>query len=143
MTCVIPNCNQQDATSLDLFISTEAVHVAGGFSAHRQEHITVPTPSGIVNQYCCLLLSWMRWNAVPSHSLSLDCPTVLGFSTLSHKRQDFGNKILNVKCVFSFSVQILYETLFLIRRRIQRDVIKMCIGIHVKCPLFLTYFNEP
>jgi hypothetical protein len=19
------------------------------------------------NQYCCLLLSWMRWNAVPSH----------------------------------------------------------------------------
>jgi len=36
-----------------LFISTDAVHVSGGPSAHHQEHITVHTASGTVNQYCC------------------------------------------------------------------------------------------
>ena len=50
---VIPNYSQQDATFLDLFISTDALHVSGGFSAHHQEHTTVHTASGIVNQYCC------------------------------------------------------------------------------------------
>jgi hypothetical protein len=58
---MFPNYNQQDATFLDLFISTDALLVPGGSSAHHQEHTTVHTASGIVNQYCCLLLSWMRW----------------------------------------------------------------------------------
>jgi len=35
---------------LNLFIFTYAVHVSGGSSAHHQEHITVHTASGIVNQ---------------------------------------------------------------------------------------------
>jgi hypothetical protein len=48
-----PNYNQQDATFLDLLISTDAVQVSGGSSAHHQEHMTVHTASGIVNQYCC------------------------------------------------------------------------------------------
>ena len=47
------NYNQQDATLLDLFIFTDSVHVSGGSSAQHQEHITVHTASGIVNQYCC------------------------------------------------------------------------------------------
>ena len=34
---IIPNYSQQGATFLDLFISTDALHVSGGFSAHRQE----------------------------------------------------------------------------------------------------------
>ena len=50
---IIPNYNQQDATFLDLFISTDDLHVSGGSSAHHQEHITVHTASGTVNQYCC------------------------------------------------------------------------------------------
>jgi hypothetical protein len=50
---IIPNYSQQDATSLGLFIFTDALHVSGGFSAHRQEHISVHTASGIVKQYCC------------------------------------------------------------------------------------------
>ena len=62
ITNIIPNYNQQDATFLDLFISTDALQVSGDSSAHHQEHITVHTASGIVNQYCC----WRRWNAVPS-----------------------------------------------------------------------------
>jgi hypothetical protein len=59
---IIPNYSQQDATFLGLFIFTDALLVSGGFSAHHQEHITVHTASGIVNQYCCQLLSWKRWN---------------------------------------------------------------------------------
>ena len=42
-----PNYKQQDATFLDLFISTDALHVSGGSSAHHQEHIPVHTASGI------------------------------------------------------------------------------------------------
>ena len=61
------NYNQQDATFLDLVISTDALHISGRSSAHHQEHTTVHTASGTVKQYCCLLLSWMRWNCVTSH----------------------------------------------------------------------------
>ena len=45
--------NQQDATLLYLLISTDALHVSGGSSAHHQEHITIRTASGtgaIVNE---------------------------------------------------------------------------------------------
>ena len=44
---IIPNYHQQDATFLNLFISTDALHVSGGSSAHHQEHTTVHTASGI------------------------------------------------------------------------------------------------
>jgi hypothetical protein len=50
---IIPNYSQQDATFLVLFIFTDTLHVSGGSTAHHQEHTTVQTASGIVNQYCC------------------------------------------------------------------------------------------
>jgi hypothetical protein len=53
----------------------------------------------------------------------------------------FGKKLLNIKCVFRFYLQILSE-IFLILRRIQRDII---INVHMsscKVPLFLSDFNE-
>ena len=49
---IITNYSQEDVTFLE-FISTDALHVSGGSSAHHQEHITVHTAPGIVNQYCC------------------------------------------------------------------------------------------
>jgi hypothetical protein len=49
---VITNYNQQDANFLEFIYFTDAVYVSGGFSAHHQEHITVHTASGIINQYC-------------------------------------------------------------------------------------------
>jgi hypothetical protein len=49
---LITNYGQRNATFLE-FISKDDLHVSGGFSAHLQEHITVHTASGIVNQYCC------------------------------------------------------------------------------------------
>jgi hypothetical protein len=53
----------------------------------------------------------------------------------------FGKKLLNIKCVFWFCLQILSQT-FLILRRIQRDII---INVHrssCKVPLLLLDFNE-
>jgi hypothetical protein len=49
---IITNYSQQDATFLE-FISKDTLHVSGSSSAHHQEHITVHTASGIVNQYRC------------------------------------------------------------------------------------------
>ena len=49
-------------------------------------------------------------------------PPVPNCFILSHKWQDFREKkLLNMKCVFSFSLQHQFET-FLILRRIQRQV---------------------
>ena len=39
----------------------------------------------------------------------------LHFSTLSHKLCDFRKKLLNIKCVFSFSVQLLFKTFPILR----------------------------
>jgi hypothetical protein len=50
-------------------------------------------------------------------------------------------KVLNIKCVFRFSLQLLSGT-FLILRRTERDVIKIYIGLHVKCPLALSDLNK-
>ena len=62
------------------------------------------------------------------------------FSTLSHKRHYFREKLLDVNCVFWFSLQLLYE-IFLTVRRIQQDFVT-----NVKSssfyPLFLSDFNE-
>ena len=46
---IIPNYSRQDATFLDLFISTDALHVSGGSSSHHQEHVTVHTASVLSN----------------------------------------------------------------------------------------------
>jgi hypothetical protein len=55
---IIPNYNQQDATFLDLFISTDPLHVSGGSSSHHQEHINMYTASGIAalvdSMYSCM-----------------------------------------------------------------------------------------
>ena len=61
-----PNYNQQDATFLDLFISTDALHVSGSSSAHHQEHLTVHTASVIDNQYCC-------WLTIPEAVCTVVC----------------------------------------------------------------------
>jgi hypothetical protein len=53
----------------------------------------------------------------------------------------FEKKILNIKCVFRFSLQLLSKT-FLSLRRNERDVIKKYIGLPVKYPLFLSDVNE-
>jgi len=68
---------------------------------------------------------------------SVACPALQYFSTLSHKRHDFRfKKLLNVKCVFWFSLQCVPE-IFLILRT-EWDTVKMYIGLHVQYPLLLS-----
>jgi hypothetical protein len=52
-----------------------------------------------------------------------------------------GKKLLNIKCVFLFSVQLLSETLPILTRN-KLGVIKMYIGLHVKYSSLLFDFNE-
>jgi hypothetical protein len=61
------------------------------------------------------------------------------FST-SHKRYDFRKKkkLLNIECVFTFSLEVLSET-FLILRTIVRDMIK---NENWSYPSFSSDFNE-
>jgi len=66
------------------------------------------------------------------------CLAVHSFSSLSHKRQDFLKKLLNLKCVLWFSLQLLSET-FVVKRRSEWH---MDIGLHVRYLLFLSDFNE-
>jgi hypothetical protein len=49
-------------------------------------------------------------------------PAVPYFSSLHHIRHDYRKKLLNIKCVSLFRVQILSKT-FLILRRSQRGII--------------------
>jgi len=71
---------------------------------------------------------------------SVACPALIYFSTLSHKRYDFRKKKTEHKMCDSIFQKLLSET-FLILRRNERDVIEKSIGLHVKCPLFLSNFN--
>ena len=52
--------------------------------------------------------------------ISVACPALPLSSTLSHKQRDFRVKLLNVRSVFWFSLQLVSET-FPILRRNQRD----------------------
>jgi hypothetical protein len=70
----------------------------------------------------------------PAHNAHA-CPALQYLSTLSHKLQDFRKMLLNIKCVFWFSRQSLSKE-FLILKETERDMIKMCIVLHVKYGLF-------
>ena len=85
------------------------------------------------------VLSSMQRAAVLSSATSLP---PLYFSTLSHKRYDFQKKkLLNIKRVFRFSLQLLFET-FLILRSIQRDTVVVWKRPHAKYPFFLSNLDE-
>jgi purine-cytosine permease-like protein len=68
--------------------------------------------------------------------------TLLYFSTLSHKRHDYGErkKLLNIEYVFLFSLQILSAT-FLILRRTERDIIKNVYWSSCKVSLMFGRFQ--
>jgi hypothetical protein len=59
------------------------------------------------------------------------------FSHYLIKGMIFGKKLLNIKCVFSFSVQLLYET-FHILRRIQWTVV---INVHRCSCIYSTHYS--
>jgi hypothetical protein len=62
---------------------------------------------------------------------SVSLPALKYFYTLFYKWHDFRRKkLLNIKSVLRFSLQLLSKT-FLILRRNERDMIKMYIGFYV------------
>jgi hypothetical protein len=70
------------------------------------------------------------------HIVIAACPILMYFSTRFSKK-----KLLDAKCVFWFSLQLLSET-FLILGRIKQDMItKRMIGLHVQRQLFFSDFN--
>jgi hypothetical protein len=72
---------------------------------------------------------------------SVTCPAPQYFSTLSHKRHDFRKKkreLLNTKCVFWFSLQLLSVT-FLILRRNERYMIKNFTVLGPRIVIYLLF----
>jgi len=69
------------------------------------------------------------------------CPAVPHFSTFSHKRHDFSGKppLLNILCVFWFSLQLSFEK-FLIQRRTERGITINIYGYSCKVPVILVRF---
>jgi len=73
---------------------------------------------------------------------SVACMVLQYLSTLSHKRHHFRKKekkLLNTKCVFRFSLQLLSET-FLILRITERDMITNAYLSSSKVPVILVRF---
>ena len=60
---IFPNHNQQDATLFELFISTNALHVLGGYSAHHQEHKTELQVLSTNTAASC----YRGWDGTPFH----------------------------------------------------------------------------
>jgi len=90
----------------------------------------------------CRLSDPSRKSHVPCYIVICHWSALLYFSTLSHKRQDFRKKnVLHRKCLFWFSLQLLFGT-FLILRRIQRGMIINIYWSYVNYRVHLSEFNE-
>ena len=91
---------------------------------------------------CVCNLSYPAYRAHAPHYVAIVVCMYHIFSTLSHKRHDFRKKnVIDIKCEFWFSLQLLSET-FLIIRRIHWDTLINVRSCRVNYPLFLSDFNE-
>ena len=76
-------------------------------------------------KYCLRVFAWVHVALVTQHEKPMCCITLSSVtfpvppysSALSHKRHDFRKKLLNIKCVFLFFLQLLSK-IFLILRTI-------------------------
>jgi hypothetical protein len=73
---------------------------------------------------------------------SVTCLALQYFSTLFHKRNDFRKKKVTEQtmCVLIFSTNL--SEIFSFYEKIRELCLKMCIGLHVRYPFFLSDFNE-
>jgi len=73
--------------------------------------------------------------------LSVACPTLQYISTLSHKRQDFRNQVIEHKMCYDFLYNLCLKN-FPFYKELRDTLSKKYIGLHVKYPLCLSDFNE-
>jgi hypothetical protein len=78
----------------------------------------------------------------PFYLIICVCLAVSYFSTLSHKRKDFREKVLNIKCAFNFLYNVCLRHLIL--KELSEILSKMYItlSLHVKYHLLLLDFNK-
>jgi hypothetical protein len=74
-------------------------------------------------------------------SLSVACPALQYFTTLSHNRHHIRKALLNVKRVVLYFLYNFYLKHFSFPEECG-EISQMYTGLHVKYPLFLSGFNE-
>jgi hypothetical protein len=73
---------------------------------------------------------------------SVICPSLQYCCTLSHKRKDFIENLLNTKmCILIFSTTLVWNISYSKKKWARCDQ-KIYIDLHVKCLVFLPYFND-
>jgi hypothetical protein len=87
---------------------------------------------------CGWAWAWACVCAVIPSAATLESTTF--FEIIPHTARFSAKKLLNVKCMFWFSLQTLFET-FLILRRIQRDIIINLQTRSCKVHIILVGFN--
>jgi hypothetical protein len=76
------------------------------------------------------------------HIFTVACPAVQYFSTLSQERHDFRKTVTeNKMCVLTFSTTFIWNISYSKKTWAQYNK-KVCIGLHIKYPLFLSGFSE-
>ena len=71
---------------------------------------------------------------------SVACPALQYFSTLPHKRRNLKTNLLNIKCVFLFYLQILFEIFHILRRAEEIRTIIIFVfmySIHYSCKILV------
>jgi len=134
---------QQIKNSALFKITRQAMYVQCNIQASSLNHFCTRKVKIITYSECVFVALFIQ-HAMHMQNIILSpvtYPALPYFFRLSHKRHDFREKSHWTKHVFWFSIQLLSET-FLILGRIQRDMIEMCIGLHVKYPIFLSDFNK-
>ena len=130
-----------------VFIQQEMLmrHVVTSFAVprSRQSFLRVRNTDAHPRNHCC---SGMSVAFVVQHEKHLRHIIICGlwlhyiFFTLSHKRHVFRKKtLLNIKCVSRFSLQLLCETLVILRR-IQRDIVTNVKTFSCKIPVIIVGF---
>ena len=104
----------------------------------------------VVGKQCMYYILWVcvcsfRYQARKAHApilSSVACPALQYSSALSHTRHDFRKKkkLLNIKCVFWFPLQLLSEA-FLIMRKTEWDIITKIHSLSCKIAFIIVRFQ--
>ena len=89
---------------------------------------------------CIVSLRYPTCNTHTPHFVLRPTP-LYSVSTLSHKWYEFRNKLLNIKCVFRLSLQLLSETFF-IPRRTEQEMVFMWSTLY-SCPILMKLKFSP